>query len=146
MGKHPTTKVMPLFQCTKSKCWSKADMPAQPSVFAPFAALSAPAAPDCSKMACPKVCGCTESKCASQVSACLADETCARLQGCAKACKCGDHACTLGCAMKHPTIKVMPLFQCTKSKCWSKADMPAQPSVLAPFAALSVPTAPDCSK
>merc|ERR1712151_1372097 len=106
--------------------------------------LSVPAAPDCSKMACPKVCGCTESKCASQVSACLADETCARLQGCVQACKCGDHVCTLGCAMKHPTTKVMPLFQCTKANCWSKADMPAQTSVFEPLAALAAPAAPDC--
>merc|ERR1711963_654756 len=99
--KHPTFKVMPLLSCTKSNCWSNEPMMNQTL---PVVTKATP--PDCSKMACPKVCQCTEDKCSSQVETCLGDSTCASLQSCVQQCNCGDHMCTMGCALKHPTTKV----------------------------------------
>merc|ERR1712224_990895 len=82
--------------------------------------MAAADGPDCSKAACGKVCTCTESKCADQADKCLADPHCAALQDCVMGCVCGDHTCTLGCAMKNPlaAATALPLFSCTKNNCW----------------------------
>jgi len=49
---------------------------------------------------------------------------CAGLQGCVSKCKCGDHACTIGCALSNPLalIPAKDLLSCTKSKCWSQTE------------------------
>merc|ERR1712039_499813 len=115
---------MPLFTCTKSNCWSENED------------VSIGAGPDCSKAACGKVCNCIESKCVDPMNKCLSDPHCAEMQDCAMGCACGDHTCTLGCAMKNPlaAATAMPLFTCTKSNCWSENED------------VSIGAGPDCSK
>merc|ERR1712176_1431438 len=117
---------MPLFECTKANCFKAAD-----------AAIDIAAGPDCSKAACGTVCSCVESKCVDAMNKCLADTHCASLEDCAMGCACGDHACTLGCAMKNPlaAATAMPLFACTKANCFKAAD-----------AAIDIAAGPDCSK
>merc|ERR1712193_372792 len=68
------------------------------SLFAVATAADFQQGVDCSGAACPSICGCANDKCASQVSACLADSACASAQDCVLACGCGDTACAAACA------------------------------------------------
>jgi len=90
-----------LLTCTKDNCWSQSTTDTNDFDIA-LAGAIASSPPDCSTVACPGVCTCTESKCAKEVGDCLANPDCAGLQNCVSACKCGDHTCTIGCALKNP--------------------------------------------
>merc|ERR1712093_833632 len=78
---------------------------------------------DCTKAACQKECECTLTKCKSQVDACLADATCAKAQGCALGCACGDKACSLKCAAANPSPKALPVALCINANCASDATV-----------------------
>jgi len=73
--------------------------------------------PDCSKTACPAKCQCGTQKCASQITDCLADTSCAAGETCANACPCGSLACLAGCAAKHPTAKGFAVLSCVQTAC-----------------------------
>merc|ERR1719414_968758 len=75
---------------------------------------------DCSKAACQKECTCSLSKCADSINTCLADATCAKGQGCALGCACGDTACALKCAAANPSPKAVPVAQCITKNCASE--------------------------
>merc|ERR1712146_241245 len=102
MGK-ALLQAKPLLDCTKTNCWSNED-------------VSIGGGPDCSAAACGKVCTCIESKCVNPMTDCLANAACASLQDCAMGCACGDHSCTIGCALKNPEafLQAKPLLECTK--------------------------------
>merc|ERR1712107_939168 len=74
---------------------------------------------DCSTSACPDSCACSLDQCATEINACLADDTCAAAQSCALACPCNDDACVLKCAASSPSIKALPAANCINSKCSS---------------------------
>merc|ERR1719424_841597 len=112
-----------------------------------FASIEMGAAPDCSKMACQPVCQCTESKCTKQMDACLDNSHCASLQGCVAGCSCGDHTCTIGCALKNPLalFQAKELLSCTKANCWSETDTMLN-QTFASIEIVAPPAPPDCSK
>merc|ERR1712154_473770 len=74
---------------------------------------------DCTTATCQSQCECSLDKCASQISACLADTKCAASQDCALACPCSDNACMLKCAAANPSAKALPVATCVNSKCGS---------------------------
>merc|ERR1712061_697420 len=73
--------------------------------------------PDCSTTACPSECQCIESNCATQISDCLADSTCASGQACVDNCACGDAACIAKCAKQDPSPIALPVLTCAKTHC-----------------------------
>merc|ERR1711937_185884 len=74
---------------------------------------------DCSTAVCQDQCACSLDKCASEITACLADGNCAKSQDCALACPCSDNACMLKCAAASPSVKALPVANCVNSKCAS---------------------------
>merc|ERR1711935_1045636 len=79
--------------------------------------------------ACESQCTCSLNACADEISTCLDDATCAKAQGCALACACGDNACALQCAVKTPSTKALPVAQCINSKCTGLSASEAAPAV-----------------
>jgi len=127
---HAVSHLKELLACSYGYCWSETDDVLN-RTYAAFGldsasedALAPPSPPDCSTVACSSTCQCTESKCAKEVGDCMADKNCAGLQGCVTKCKCGDHACTIGCALSNirAFFTAKPLLSCTKEKCWSGTD------------------------
>merc|ERR1712151_812465 len=90
----PSIKALPVAKCVNSQCGNLAATPADI---------------DCTTATCQSQCECSLDKCASQISACLADAKCAAAQSCALACPCSDNACMLKCAASNPSAKALPV-------------------------------------
>merc|ERR1712182_133487 len=75
----------------------------------------------CDGATCPSVCACAESSCSSQVSACLADSTCASAQDCVLACACGDTACAAACAAGAGSL-AQDVLTCVVGSCGGDAN------------------------
>merc|ERR1719453_2780314 len=104
----PSIKALPVASCVNSKCAS--------------AKLEAKDI-DCTTAVCQDQCACSLDKCASEISACLAEDNCAASQDCAKACACNDDACVLKCAAATPSVKALPVANCITSNCGSPAKL-----------------------
>merc|ERR1711976_441449 len=72
---------------------------------------------DCSSATCTDVCQCANSKCSSQVDACLADSACASAQSCVFGCACGDVACAAACAAASGSSLANDVITCLSSNC-----------------------------
>jgi len=103
--KSPSALALPLFECVTGKC-SKSFLKALPKYDA-----------DCSTATCSETCECSLKECPDQISDCLGDAECAKVQGCAFACPCGDEACALECAKMSSSAFALPAFECVQQKC-----------------------------
>merc|ERR1711920_1178877 len=101
--------------------------------------------PDCSTTACPNTCQCAESKCATEIEACLADASCAKSQGCVDQCACGSLTCIAACATANPTAKGLATLKCLKSSCPSAAFDNATGAMEIALAVAAPRDLPDCS-
>ena len=75
------------------------------------------ALPDRSHAACQSTCLRAESKCASQLPDCLADATCAQLQGCVVSGAYGDKTGLVGCALKTPSSTALATLKYFEANC-----------------------------
>merc|ERR1712023_480312 len=71
---------------------------------------------NCDGAACSSICECAYSSCSSQVSACLADSSCAAAQSCVLACECGDTACAAACTAGTGSLGT-DVLTCLTSSC-----------------------------
>merc|ERR1711907_248764 len=71
---------------------------------------------DCDGAACSAICECAYASCSSQVSACLADSSCAAAQSCVLACACGDTACAAACTAGTGSLGT-DVLTCLTSSC-----------------------------
>jgi len=78
------------------------------------------AAVDCSGATCTDVCDCANSKCSSQVDACLADASCSSAETCVFSCACGDVACAATCAATSGSSLANDVITCLSTSCTSQ--------------------------
>merc|ERR1711953_868088 len=100
--KHPSAKGAEVLACVEKNCASDVDLQGLP---------------DCSKTGCPAKCQCAESKCADEITGCLADASCSAAQACVDACPCGSNSCLATCAIKHPSVKLASVLACVEKNC-----------------------------
>lgn len=77
---------------------------------------------DCSSATCGSVCDCANSKCSSDVDACLADSACASAQTCVFGCACGDVACAAACAASSGSSLANNVITCLSSNCAAEEE------------------------
>ena len=58
---------------------------------------------------------CANTKCSSEISACMSDVECSAQMDCLSTC--GDSACADACAVAHPSTKVDDMMTCVETRC-----------------------------
>jgi len=75
----------------------------------------------CASSNCQDDCLCSTKACKIQLDACVADQSCKKMQDCVSACPCGgDASCVMACAIASASANALPMAECQTTHCHTK--------------------------